>query len=72
MYLLISFNHDIPFTQERREEGRYLSENLCGYTLCIYRVEKVTTLYNIVTIVVQYQTSRLLLTMAWQNGDVPL
>ena len=40
MHLLISFNHDVSFTQERREEGRCLSENLCGCTLCIYRVEK--------------------------------
>ena len=40
MHLLTSFNHDVSFTQERREEERCLSKNLCGCTLCIYRVEK--------------------------------
>ena len=40
MHPLISFNHDVSLTQERREGARCLSENLCGCTLCIYRVEQ--------------------------------
>ena len=61
MHLLISFNHDVSFTEERRE-----GDVSVKIYVDVYKgLKKVTTLYNIVTIVVQYQTSRLLLTMAW-------
>ena len=64
MHLLISFNHDVSFTQERREGD--VSVKIYVDVHYVYTgLKKVTILYNIVTIVVQYLTSRLLLTMAW-------
>ena len=44
MHLLISFNHDMSFTQERKEEGRGLSEIYVAVHYVYTGLKKVTIL----------------------------
>ena len=66
MHLLISFNHNLSHSHRKGERKGDVSVKISVDVHYVYTgLNKVTTLYNIVTIVVQYQTSRFLLTMAW-------